>query len=108
MQPPLNRDAPPQFHQPRTNGMSMQLHLFPNTKLKILEFFGKLPKEPLEAAPRTDETAASYKAAMERFWLDVDEEIGKLTDLNIHEALGFFGISMDETGRELRAPGPAL
>jgi hypothetical protein len=45
---------------------------------------------------------------MERFWLDVDEEIATLSEDNIHEALGFLSISIDETGRELRAPGPAL
>lgn len=88
--------------------MSMHFHLFPNTKLKILEFFGRLPKEPLETAPHTDETAASYRAAMARFWLDVDREIVTLTEDNIHEALGFLSISIDETGRELRAPGPTV
>lgn len=88
--------------------MSMYLNLFPNTKLKILEFFGRLPNEPLETGPRTDETAARHRAAMRQFWLGVDEKIATLTDENIHEALGFFGISIDETGRELRAPGPAV
>jgi len=88
--------------------MSMHFHLFPNTKLKILEFFGRLPKEPLETAPHTDETAASYRAAMAQFWLDVDQEIVTLSEDNIHEALGFLSISIDETGRELRAPGPTV
>ena len=88
--------------------MSMHFHLFPNTKLKILEFFGRLPKEPLETAPHTDETATSYRAAMARYWLDVDQEIVTLTEDNIHEALGFLSISIDETGRELRAPGPTV
>ena len=108
MQPRRDCDVPPQSHPIKPHGMSMHFHLFPNTKLKILEFCGRLPKEPLETEPQTDETAARFKAAMERFWLEVDEEIVALTDDNIHEALGFFGISIDETGRELRAPGPAL
>ncbi|MGJ7484792.1 hypothetical protein ACSFA2_06010 [Variovorax sp. LT2P21] len=86
--------------------MSMRFDLFPNTKLKILELFGKLPKEPLETAPSTEQSAAVYEAAVERFWLDVDAEITKLTDDEIHEALGFFSIRVDETGCELRAPGP--
>lgn len=86
----------------------MHFHLFPNTKLKVLEFFGRLPLEPLETEARTEETAVRYEAAMKRFWLDVDAEIMKLADADIHEALGFFSIRVDETGRELRSPPPDL
>jgi hypothetical protein len=80
----------------------MQFHLSRNTRLKIVELFGKAPKEPLEAQPPSAQTVADHANAMAQFWLAVDARMADLTDQQIHEGLGFFNITLDEKGLELR------
>jgi hypothetical protein len=39
---------------------------------------------------------------MAQFWLAVDATMADLTDQQIQEGLGFFNITLDEKGQELR------